>query len=60
MTFPEEHDRSEVLTSAAYRLFLLVHGERRRRLNEPQALREAADIMGAFLTRAAATSPRTR
>ena len=49
-TTEEVHDRSEVLTGAAYKLFLLVYGQLRNEgLGEVLALEKAADIMGTFL-----------
>ena len=49
-TSSEVHDRSEVLTGAAYKLFLLVYGQLRNEgLGEVAALEKAADTMGTFL-----------
>jgi hypothetical protein len=49
-TSSEVHDRSEVLTGAAYKLFLLVYGQLRNQgQGEVAALEQAADIMGTFL-----------
>jgi hypothetical protein len=46
-TSAEIHDRSEVLTGAAYRFFLVVYGEGK---GTPRALEEAGDVLGTFLT----------
>jgi hypothetical protein len=48
-TTEEVHDRSEVLTGAAYRLFLTVFDEQRRSLRDEDALSEAGRIIGMFL-----------
>ena len=48
-TTEEVHDRSQVLTGAAYRLFLAVYDEQRRSLTDEDALSEAGRIMGVFL-----------
>jgi hypothetical protein len=49
-TSEEVHDRSEVLTGASYKLFLLVYGQLRNDgLGEVAALEKAGDIMGTFL-----------
>jgi len=58
-TTEEVHARSEVFTGAAYKFFLTVYSrmkdEQGRRENE--ALGEAGEIMGAFLTRATDYTP---
>ena len=51
-TTAEVHDRSRVLTGAAYRFFLAVHAETARTPGS-KALEEAGDILGTFLTRSA-------
>jgi hypothetical protein len=51
-TSEETHDRSEVFTGAAYRLFLKVLGGLDRRDGGKAALMEAGAIMGTFATRA--------
>ncbi|MGH9841283.1 MAG: hypothetical protein ACREEM_21215 [Blastocatellia bacterium] len=51
-TSPEEHDRSEVLTGAAYKFFLKVYGELKTEHGAEEALQKAGQIMGIFLTRA--------
>lgn len=49
-TTDETHDRSEVLTGAAYKVFTLIYDELKNgRGNEQSALTEAGDIMGVFL-----------
>ena len=49
-TSSEVHDRSEVLTGAAYKLFLLVYGQLRNEgVGQVAALEQASDIMGTFL-----------
>jgi hypothetical protein len=56
-TTEEVHDRSEVLTGAAYRLFLTVFDEQRRSLRDEDALSEAGRIMGVFLLHATDYTP---
>jgi len=58
-TSEEVHDRSEVLTGAAYKFFLMVYSmlKSERGLGEREALREAGDIMGTFLTRSVDYTP---
>jgi len=52
-TAPQEHDRSEVLTGAAYDVFVAVYGRWRREHAAPEALARAARVLGTFLVRAA-------
>lgn len=58
-TSDEVHDRSEVLTGAAYHLFLAIYGDltNGHEGEEVLALRRAANIMGNFLTRATDYTP---
>jgi hypothetical protein len=58
-TTNEVHDRSEVLTGAAYKLFTLIHNDLKNRqgLNEREALTQAGDIMGIFLARSTDYTP---
>jgi hypothetical protein len=58
-TSDEIHDRSEVLTGAAYTLFLTVYSglKSEPEAEAPQALRQAGRIMGTLLTRAADFTP---
>lgn len=58
-TTDEVHDRSEVLTGAAYKVFTLVYNDLRSRqgLDERKALEQAGDIMGIFLTRSTDYTP---
>jgi len=58
-TSEEIHDRSEVLTGAAYKLFLTVcyRLKKEQRMQWPEALRKAGEIMGTFLMRAADYTP---
>ncbi|HJQ27360.1 MAG TPA: hypothetical protein VKA60_25970 [Blastocatellia bacterium] len=51
-TDPEVHDRSEVLTGAVYKVFTLIYDDLKSRLglDERQALTQAGEIMGTFLT----------
>jgi len=53
-TTEEIHDRSQVLTGAAYKLFLTVYSRMKNEqgIEEQEALRKAGEIMGIFLTRA--------
>ncbi|HEX2485584.1 MAG TPA: hypothetical protein VHQ66_09800, partial [Myxococcota bacterium] len=59
-TSPEVHDRSEVLTGAAYRLFLAVYGGTRSEDGAAQALTRAGRVLGTFLARAADFMPETQ
>jgi hypothetical protein len=57
-TSEEVHDRSQVLTGAAYRIFLSVYAQRRRQVGSlDKALQEAGEVMGTFLVRAADYTP---
>jgi hypothetical protein len=58
-TTDEVHDRSEVLTGAAYKVFTLVYNDLKSRqgLDERLALAQAGDIMGIFLTRSTDYTP---
>ncbi|MFY9555708.1 MAG: hypothetical protein WAV47_13425, partial [Blastocatellia bacterium] len=58
-TTPEPHDRSEVLTGAAYKFFLLVYVGLRgdHHMGAEGALETAGDIMGTFLLRSADYTP---
>lgn len=51
-TEDEVHDRSEVLTGAVYKVFTLIYDDLKSRLGlgERQALTQAGEIMGIFLT----------
>jgi hypothetical protein len=51
-TTDEVHERSEVLTGAAYKVFTLIYSRLKSEqgLDERSALTEAGDIMGVFLT----------
>ena len=49
-TSAEPHDRSAVLTGAAYRFFLAVHADAAK--SGSHALSEAAEVLGTFLVRA--------
>jgi hypothetical protein len=51
-TSQEEHDRSQVLTGAAYKIFLKIYDELKPQLGAAEALREAGRMMGVFLARA--------
>jgi hypothetical protein len=54
----EEHDRSEVLTGAAYRIFATLYGRLKNQgMNEMNALEAAGEIMGTFLTRSTDYTP---
>jgi hypothetical protein len=55
-TSSEVHDRSEVLTGAAYRFFVSTYEDLVRKGGE-RALPEAAEILGTFLTRATDFTP---
>lgn len=61
-TTEEIHDRSRVLTGAAYKLFLTVYSRLRyeQGIEEQEALRKAGEIMGAFLMRANDYTPENR
>ncbi|MBI4906535.1 MAG: hypothetical protein HY820_23100 [Acidobacteria bacterium] len=50
-TDEEVHDRSQVLTGAAYQFFLTVYEGLRRQLKAEEALLQAGQIMGFFLMR---------
>lgn len=56
-TDPQVHDRSEVFTGAAYRLFLVVYGELAEGRAAAEAASEAARVLGVFATRAADFMP---
>ncbi len=56
-TSKEVHNRSEVLTGAAYKLFLTVYSGLRSEHGAEEALKRAGQIMGTFLTRAADYTP---
>jgi hypothetical protein len=56
-TEEEEHDRSEVFTGAAYSFFLTVYDELKRTHEAEEALRQAGQILGFFLTRATDYTP---
>jgi hypothetical protein len=59
-TSDERHDRSEVFTGAAYKVFLKIYGGLRTELGAEEALSKAGQIMGFFLTRAADYTPENR
>jgi hypothetical protein len=52
-TSTEVHDRSEVLTGAAYKFFLTIYDELRPQLGAEEAVRQAGNILGFFVTRSA-------
>lgn len=56
-TSEEEHDRSEVLTGAAYKIFLKIYDDLKPGLGAVEALRQAGQIMGIFLARATDYTP---
>ena len=57
-TSDEVHDRSEVLTGAAYKVFCQIYNDLTQTgISEFNALRKAGHIMGVFLTRAADHTP---
>ncbi len=58
-TDEEVHARSEVLTGAAYKLFLTIYSRLKseKGVKEQDALRKAGEIMGVFLVRAADYTP---
>jgi hypothetical protein len=58
-TTDEEHDRSGVLTGAAYRLLLTVYSrlKSQRHTEDSEALSEAGRILGTFLTRSTDYTP---
>lgn len=56
-TEEEVHDRSEVFTGAAYKFFLTVYDEMKRTHEAEEALRQAGQILGFFLTRATDYTP---
>src|SRR5262249_40316437 len=54
----EPHDRSQVLTGAAYRIFYQIFSDLRQQgMSEFDALQKAGNIMGIFLTRATDHTP---
>jgi hypothetical protein len=58
MTSDEVHDRSLVLTGAAYKVFYQIFTDLTQRgLSQFDALQQAANIMGVFLTRATDHTP---
>jgi hypothetical protein len=56
-TDEEEHERSEVLTGATYNIFLKIYAELKPALGAAEAMRQAGEIMGIFLTRAIDYTP---
>ena len=56
-TTEEIHDRSEVLTGAAYKIFLTVYDELKRGNKAEEALQKAGQIMGVFLMRSTDYTP---
>ncbi len=56
-TSDQVHDRSEVLTGAAYKLFLTIYSKLKSEHGAEEALWEAGQIMGIFLARAADFTP---
>ncbi|MBS1791412.1 MAG: hypothetical protein JST85_27115 [Acidobacteria bacterium] len=56
-TSEEVHDRSTVLTGAAYKIFLKIYDELKPQRRPVAALQQAGEIMGIFLTRAADYTP---
>lgn len=60
-TSSEVHDRSEVLTGAAYKLFVMIYEglKNDNRLGDVAALEQAADIMGTFLMHCVDYTPET-
>ena len=56
-TDEEIHNRSEVLTGAAYKIFLKVYEGLKTELGNEQALRRAGKIMGIFLTHSTNYTP---
>jgi hypothetical protein len=59
-TTAEEHDRSQVLTGAAYKIFLKIYDELKPELGAAEALQQAGQIMGVFLARANDYTPENR
>ncbi|HYV04558.1 MAG TPA: hypothetical protein VFB82_08235 [Blastocatellia bacterium] len=60
-TTDEVHDRSEVLTGAAYKVFTLIYDDLKNgRGNEQPALTEAGDVMGVFLVHLTDYTPENR
>jgi hypothetical protein len=59
-TSTEQHDRSEVLTGACYRVFLKIFDELKNEYGAEEALRQAGQIMGVFVTRANDYMPENR
>jgi len=57
-TSPEYHDRSEVLTGAAYRVFVQIYNDLRLEgASDVDAVMKAADIMGTFTVRTTDFTP---
>jgi len=58
-TTTEPHDRSEVLTGAAYNFFVMLYESFRSNqgLGEPEAVEAAADVAGTFITRTVDYTP---
>jgi len=57
-TSDEEHDRSEVLTGAAYNIFATLYGRLKNQgMSEMNAVEAAGEIMGTFLTRSTDFTP---
>ena len=58
-TTDEAHNRSEVFTGAAYKVFTLIYNDLKNRqgLDDRSALAQAGDIMGIFLTRSTDYTP---
>jgi hypothetical protein len=57
-TSDERHERSEVLTGAAYKIFYQIFGDLTQQgMSDFDALQKAGDIMGIFLTRATDHTP---
>jgi hypothetical protein len=59
-TTTQMHDRSEVLTGAAYDVFLALYEAKRARRGPAAAVRRAARVLGRFLVRAADFTPENR
>ena len=61
-TTEEVHNRSEALTGAAYKLFLTVYSRLKseRGRDDQEALVEAGDVMGLFLTRSTDYTPENK
>jgi hypothetical protein len=56
-TTEQFHDRSEVFTSAAYKLFLTVYGGLINEQGAEESLKKAGQVMGTFITRIADFTP---